>query len=420
MDDGFGNIISRRRPSPSGLSLGGLAADAVTVVRGARLVDTTMLYAPESGGVRRYLAAKRAWLAHHRPQVRHELLLPGPQEAHDGNGAWSAPAPSIPFGKGYRCPLSKVGWTEHLLRRRPTLIEAEDPYVPGLAALDAGQRLGVPTVGFCHTDLPGLVRLSFGVWAEEPIRRHWAGIYRRFDTVLAPSRHLAARLRDAGVDRARALPLGVDVDLFAPARARRSEVRVQLGLRDDEKLLIFAGRPAREKRIDLMVEAVEQLGSGYVLLLVGAGAAAPASDRVISLPHETDSRRLARLLASADAFVHANPREVLGLVVLEALACGTPVVGFASGGIGESVDAEVGELALQPTAKDLAAAIAALFQRDLEGVRIAARRRAVERHSWGRVFLELMDIYAEATGDASFSSTCPAGQPTRRFSAVAG
>ena len=45
-----------------------------------------MLYAPRSGGVRRYLNAKRAWLAQNRPEVRHTLVVPGPRDAHDGHG----------------------------------------------------------------------------------------------------------------------------------------------------------------------------------------------------------------------------------------------------------------------------------------------------------------------------------------------
>jgi alpha-1,6-mannosyltransferase len=55
----------------------------------ARLVDTTMLYAPRSGGVKRYLSAKRAWLAANRPQVRHSLIVPGAADSYDGRGVWS-------------------------------------------------------------------------------------------------------------------------------------------------------------------------------------------------------------------------------------------------------------------------------------------------------------------------------------------
>lgn len=372
-----------------------------------RLLDTTMLYAAQGGGVRRYLTAKARWLAANRPGVSYGMVVPGagkdaPQEVQAGTRF--VPSPPLPFGAGYRVPLNLTSWTKVLADERPTLLEAQDPYVPGLSVLRLGDRLGIPSVGFCHTDVPALAALHFGGWVERPLRRKWAGIYARFDAVLTPSNYLAGRLADAGVDNVRRIALGVDVDLFRPERADRDAVRSQLGLESGDRLLVFAGRPDREKRIGMLVEAVELLGRGYVLLLVGAGAIAPPSNRVISLPYQTNPERLARLIASADAFVHANPEEVFGLVVLEALACGTPVVGFATGGVGENVDEEVGQLAEQQAARALADAVHRLFRRSVAPIRAAARRRAVEHHSWSRSFDELMKVYSATTGDAYFSS----------------
>jgi alpha-1,6-mannosyltransferase len=371
--------------------------------RPTRLVDTTMLYAPRSGGVKRYLSAKRAWLTAMRPEVRHTLVAPGPRDAHDGHGEVSIYAAPLPFADGYRWPVSTAGWTERLIRQRPSLIEAGDPYTPGRAALKAGQRLGVPVVGFCHTDLGALAALHIGEWAELPVRKRWAAIYRQFDRVVAPSRYMAARLMEAGVENALALPLGVDIDIFDPVRADREAVRRQLGVASNERLLVFAGRPAREKRIDVLVEAVERLGAPYRLLLIGAGAAAPEpSDRVIRMDYAREPADLARVLASCDAFVHANDAEPFGLIVLEAMACGLPVVGIDAGGVAESVDAGVGALAMRSTGEAMAEAIDGLFARDLAEIGLAARRRAVSRHGWNSVFTTLTGVYAGVSGDLNF------------------
>ncbi len=370
----------------------------------ARLVDTTMLYAPRSGGVKRYLNAKRAWLATHRPQVRHGLVVPGPADAYDGQGQWSIYAAPLPFGDGYRWPASKTAWMNRLLRQRPTLIEAGDPYTPGLAALRAGQRLGVPVVGFCHTDLAALAALHFGDWAQGPVQRRWAKVYQQFDRVVAPSRYIAERLQAAGAPGAVALPLGVDVHQFHPARAEREALRRRLGLPADCRLLVFAGRPAREKKIDVLVEAAARLGAPYELLLIGAApstlGALPANVRLA--PYERDTAALARLLASCDAFVHANDAEPFGLITLEAMACGLPVVGVRAGGLAETVDEAVGQLAERSEPAAFAEAIEALFARDLPALGAEARARAVARHGWDRVFERLMGVYAELTGDGAF------------------
>lgn len=371
--------------------------------RPARLIDTTMLYAPRSGGVKRYLTAKRAWFTANRPRVRHVLVAPGPKDAYDGHGKVSIYAAPLPFGDGYRWPISKVAWMDRLIRQRPTLIEAGDVYTPGLAALKAGERLGVPVIGFCHTDLGALAALHIGEWAEKPVRKHWATIYSEFDQVLAPSRYIAQRLAEAGVERPIALPLGVDVDAFSPARGDRDALRRQLGLSPDKRLLVFAGRPAREKRLDVLVEAVEELGDPYVLLLVGAGTGAPPSERVICLPYQRDPASLARVLAGCDAFVHANDAEPFGLIVLEAMACGLPVVGIDSGGVAESVDESVGQLADRSTGPALAEAIEALFARDRDALGVAARERAVRVHGWDSVFGKLARIYERISGHPGFT-----------------
>ncbi|MGH6955115.1 MAG: glycosyltransferase [Caulobacteraceae bacterium] len=368
-----------------------------------RLVDTTMLYAPQSGGVKRYLTAKRVWFAKARPHVRHTLVVPGPRDAYDGAGRLSIYAAPLPFGSGYRWPVVKTAWMKRLMRQRPTLIEAGDPYTPGLAALKAGEALGVPVVGFCHTDLGALAALHIGDWAEKPVRRHWGDIYRRFDRTVAPSRFIAERLADAGVDSPLALPLGVDVETFRPEGADPAALRRRLGLSPRHRLLVFAGRPAREKRVDVLVEAVERLGDPFVLLLVGARASQGPSGRVIELPYEPDPARLAATLASCDAFVHANDSEPFGLIVLEAMASGLPVVGVAAGGVSESVDESVGALARRSTGREFAEAVEALFARDLGRLGKAARARVCERHGWDAVFQRLSRLYAEIADEPAFA-----------------
>ncbi len=375
------------------------------------LLDTTMLFAPRSGGVKRYLTAKADWFHRRRPGVRHTLLVPGDETVALRTGLVTLAAPRLPFADGYRWPSSVKTWAEAIGRLAPDVIEAGDPYGPGHAALLAGERLGAPVVGFCHTDPAALAALHLGEWAAPPVRKRWANVFRRFDAVLAPSWHIAERLADAGVGAVDVQPLGVDVALFRPALADRAAVLRELGLSEDVKLLIFAGRSAREKNIDALLGAVTRLGPGHHLLLVGAGAFARPQSNVSTLPFERDPQALGRLLASADAFVHANPNEPFGLIALEAMACGTPVVGVASGGIGEIVDHEVGELARHATPAALADAVAALVERDQSTLRTAARRRAVERHSWEATFVRLSAFYGRLAACGRAIQGRPAAQP---------
>jgi alpha-1,6-mannosyltransferase len=356
-----------------------------------------MLFAPRSGGVKRYLMAKHGWMRR-RKGLTHTLVTPSARTHGGPGGIVGLHAPLLPFGDGYRCPTNLGKWTRTLAALRPDLIEAADPYVPGHAALDAAAATGAAAVGFCHSDPAALAALHFGEWAALPAQRRWARFYARFDLVLAPSRHIAGRLADAGVDRVRLQPLGVDVEVFHPARADRAGLRRRFGLGPETRLLVFAGRPAREKNLDVLTGAADALGDGCRLLLIGAGRDLRSDGRVICLDYENDPRRLAGVLASCDVFVHANDQEPFGLVVLEALAAGLPVVGPAQGGVGELIDESVGQRAAAATAAGLAEAVDALFGRDLGALSQAARARAVRRHSWERTFEGLAGIYGELLG----------------------
>jgi alpha-1,6-mannosyltransferase len=133
--------------------------------------------------------------------------------------------------------------------------------------------------------------------------KHWAATFQRFDRVVAPSRHIAQRLAEAGVERVSVQTLGVDTELFHPSRADPQKLRRRLGLPAEARLLVFAGRPApRGKNIESLICAVERLGAPYHLLLVGAGKDVNYSPRVIPMGYERDPVKLAGVIASCDAW----------------------------------------------------------------------------------------------------------------------
>ena len=101
--------------------------------------------------------------------------------------------------------------------------------------------------------------------------------------------------------------------------------------------------------------------------------------------------------ASAGA-TFAGTRETFGLVVLEAMACGRPVIAARAGAFPELIDASVGVLAEPDSAAGMAAAIAALYERDLSAVGAAARARVLRQFTWDRTFRQQIDIYAALIG----------------------
>jgi alpha-1,6-mannosyltransferase len=361
------------------------------------LVDTTMFYAPRSGGVRSYLEAKHRWLGRYTSH-RHSLVVPGERLGVDGD-IYRIPAPLLPFGHGYRFPLRTTPLAACLASLHPDVIEAGDPYVPAWAALDAGQRLGIPVLGFYHSDIIRLIATRTGAWASAALRRYVHALYRHFDLVLAPSEVMAQRLSECGISKVEVQPLGVDIERFHPDR-RDPGLKRRLGLDDDTRLLMFVGRYAREKNITELVQAIELLGAPYHLLLVGPEMPPRLGARVSVRSSYLEHDQVSLLMASVDAFVHAGDRETFGLVVLEAMASGIPVVGVDAGGVAELVQPGTGVLARSARARDLAEAVQTLFAVGAPGLGARARRAVEARWGWDQSLHGLLSIYSALTGQA--------------------
>ena len=312
---------------------------------GPHLLDATMFWSRDGvGGVRQVLQTKRAAL--HERGWRHTLMAP----AVSGPGMLDCGGLPIPFSGGYRFVVRRGHAARLIEQAEPDLIEAADPYTLGWAVLDAARALQVPAVAFCHSNLPQMAQRWLGgpegrhtrrgLWAERLAGRYLADLYGRFDLVLAPNRELTQTLQSLGVVQARQQPLGVDCQVFTPRAddpAWRHALEQRLGLPPGTKLIVYAGRFAPEKNLDLLARAVAMLGPGHVLLAIGRGPSPPRGPAVHLLEPPAQRAHISRLLASGDVFAHAGDQETFGLAALEAMACGTPVVASARGGLGELV-----------------------------------------------------------------------------------
>jgi alpha-1,6-mannosyltransferase len=346
-----------------------------------------MFWSPQGGGVQRYLRTKRRWVAR-RTTWCHSIVVPG----YDTNEVYGLPSLPVPGSGGYRFSWQRRACADRIERLEPSVIEVGDPYRLAWSALDVGQRLGVPVIATCHSNVQQLAASLAGEWAGRATARYLRRVYQSMDLVLAPSRWMMRQLRDAGIDRVVHQPLGVDCSVFQPQRIDR-QWRERAGIEPSARVLVYAGRFAPEKNLDLLIGAVELLGPPYVLVLIGAGPATPpASERVRVLPYQRSEFVLAGALAASDVFVHAGDQETFGLALLEAMACGTPVVARANAGLAELLLPEASVGVRKPSATAFAEAIRSLESRDTAAMRAAARRHALH-YDANRVFARLFSRY---------------------------
>jgi alpha-1,6-mannosyltransferase len=366
------------------------------------LVDTTLFFSPTSGGVRRYLTAKHDWLRANTAH-RHTILVPGERDHLEPGGISTIAGHHVPGTFNYRLPLSPRHWTAQLEALEPDLIEVGDAFHPAWCAARVAQRRGIPLVAFFHSNLAQLVSQRCGSAIGRAFTRYLRLTYERFDLVFAPSRQMCRYLGELGIHRTVLQPLGVDASIFAPTR-RTLDLRRELGLAGSTRLLVYAGRFSGEKNIHVLRGAMEKLGAPYHLLMIGGGRHDQPATNVTVLPYRRDSIELAGWLASADALVHAGSRETFGLVILEAMACGRPVIATRAGAIPELVDESVGLLAEPENVGSMAQAIASLYDRDIETLGAAARTRVLARYTWSQALPQQLAAYAQLGGIAAASA----------------
>lgn len=368
------------------------------------VVDTTLFYSPTSGGVRRYLNAKHEWyigVAGHQ----HSLLVPGERTALVPDGVSTIAGSIVPGTFNYRLPLSAHHWSQMLEALEPDLIEVGDAFHPAWCTLRVAQRRCIPAVAFCHSHLPRLIGTRCGNAAGRFAARYLGSLYARFDLVLVPSQFMCDHLRSLGVPRVRRQPLGVDTTAFHPDR-RHTGLRAQLGLPEQVRLLVYAGRFSAEKNMQALHDAFTLLGPRYHLLVIGGGAQRRPAGNITVLPYRRDHVALASMLASADALVHAGTSETFGLVILETMACGRPVVGVRAAAVGELICDEIGVTAAQARGEQIAAAVRELYERDLEAMGRAARARVESHYAWDLVLREQLALYESLSEEPRMLPRC--------------
>lgn len=355
------------------------------------LVDTTLFYSPTSGGVKRYLTAKHEWLRANTGW-KHSILVPGDVEHLEPGGVSTVPGHPWPGTFNYRLPLNPRRWARMVDQLEPDLIEVGDAFHPAWCAWRVAKRRHIPLVAFYHSNMPQIIARRIGEPTERALSRYVRWLYERCDAVFAPSRYMCGYLNSIGVHHTVYQPLGVDANVFHPSQ-RTLDLRGRLGLAENTRLLVFAGRFSGEKNLSVLLYAFARLGAPYHLLLIGGDRYARPNSNVTMIPYRRDSQELAQWIASCDALVHAGTKETFGLVLLEAMACGRPVVAARASATPEIVDERVGVLARPSDGESMARAISDLYDRDIEAVGAAARARVLKQFTWTQAFASELNAY---------------------------
>ena len=285
---------------------------------------------------------------------------------------------------------------DYIQREKFTEIIISTPGPVGLTALLAAKMLNLQTSGIYHTDFPQYIRiLTEDSFLESMAWRYMHWFYGQLDTVFVNSEEYRQSWIKHGLDpvKLKILPRGLDTELFHPAR-REPAFFEKFGALNGEVRLLYVGRISREKDLDLLAAAYRRLrdeGLRVQLFIVGHGPYSEALAK--SLPEAfftgyLTGNELAAAYASADVFVFPSTTDTFGNVILEAQACGLPVIVSDSGGPKELVeDKSNGLITKSHDVEDFTRAIRALVTDSALRERMgeSARNSVIDR-SWPSAF----------------------------------
>jgi glycosyltransferase involved in cell wall biosynthesis len=370
----------------------------------------TDTYAPEINGVARTLSRWTQYLE--RQGVHCRIFAPEPSSSGDHGMPANSPVErfaSLPFFLYPECRLAfpNLSFVSKSLRSfRPDLVHVATPFNLGLCGIHYARKFGIPLVASYHTNFDHYLSFYNLQWMEKLLWRYMEWFHRDCSSIFVPSATTLRSLADRGWDigRMKLWTRGVDPAAFHPG-LERAPFLDRHGLGECSFLAFYAGRLAPEKDVEVALDAFAKLQTKAPdarLVLAGDGPSAPALKEKCrregiraDFVGFADISELREWYAAADVMLFPSPTETFGNVVLEAMACGTPVIGANAGGVKDTI--RHGENGLLCEAGDVDGFARALSNLHENGERREVMGRNAEAYSltqsWDGIFGRLLDEY---------------------------
>jgi glycosyltransferase involved in cell wall biosynthesis len=326
------------------------------------------------------------------------------------------PSFSFPLYPEYRVGLPDRRLAESLQRFAPDVLHYVNPFAFGFRCHDVFRQAGVrtPSVFSFHT-LYGEFAKQYKTMKPLSALLWWLmrEYHNRADINLTVSSIMQAELVQRGFQRVELWPPAVDDGLFHPGE-RNAAMRARLsGGRPDRPLLLTVSRLAPEKNVGFLADVLREFPDAN-LAIVGDGPERPQLERRFNGGNARfhgylKGRELAAAYASADVFVYASETETMGNVVLEAMACGCPVVAPNAGGIPSLLaHGQTGFLYRPRNLQEAVGCTRILL--DNEGIRSRvgrAARQSIEGRNWEHSVARVRQVYVEAIKEARQRPAAP-------------
>ncbi|MBD2665415.1 glycosyl transferase, group 1 [Richelia sinica FACHB-800] len=350
----------------------------------------------------------------HLQRDGNQVLVVAPEggiKEHKGAKVYGVSGFPLPLYPELKMALPRPAIGHALEEFQPDIIHVVNPAVLGLSGIFYSKVLKIPLVASYHTHLPQYLQ-HYGLGMLEGLL--WEllkGAHNQAMLNLCTSTAMMAELTAHGIERVDLWQRGVDTELFHPDRASL-EMRSRLSQNHlDSPLLLYVGRLSAEKEIERIKPILQAIPHAR-LALVGDGPHRSTLEKHFAGTNTLFvgylmGEELASAFASADAFIFPSRTETLGLVLLEAMAAGCPVVAARSGGIPDIVTDGVNGYLFDPKA-DIQAAIDAtvllLEQQQKAAIIRQNARQEAEKWGWSAATRQLQHYYQKVVSTPTLTT----------------
>ncbi len=336
----------------------------------------------------------------------------GCPDSYKGATIVGVAAMPLPLYPELKLGLPGPAVSDKLEKFKPDLIHVVNPAVLGLGGIWLAKTNNIPLIASYHTHLPKYLE-HYGMGMLEPLL--WELLKAAHNQALlnlCTSTAMVHELEDKGIQRTALWQRGVDTNNFRP-ELRSQEMRAKLfgDFKETDSLLIYVGRLSAEKQIERIKPVLDNIPDAC-LALVGDGPYRGQLEKIFENTKTNfigylSGEELASAYASGDIFLFPSSTETLGLVLLEAMAAGCPVIGANKGGIPDIINNGTNGCLYDPDEKDngerslIEATKKILVDKDTkESMRKAARKEA-EKWDWNQATLQLQKYYSETLKNIS-------------------
>ncbi len=303
-----------------------------------KLLDITHFYSDKSGGIKTYINNKIDYIKD--KDIEHTVIIPGKKDTliyANKSKIYQIKSPYMLLWKQYRLLINQQKISSIIEFEKPDIVEVGSLFLLPSFIKKLKDRLGFSTIGFFHSNLEKSLSNALKLEKEDNVlskltRRYIYRTYSDMDLVIAPSYYIKKYLNDLGVYNVEVVYHGINVDVFE----QQNQDEALKNKLKDKIVLIYVGRFSKDKNFLELLEifkTVKDIDRRFHLLLVGDGPDKKHIDKILDsdftvLSYVKDKKTLASIYKSSHIFITASRSDTFGYAVIEAQACGLPVIAY--------------------------------------------------------------------------------------------